>query len=659
MKHWVVKLFAALLVTWALPAWGEEIERSEPRVSVLDTLVVTAGRVEEKKEDVTTNITVITEEEIQQASVQDLGDLLGKQGFMIREYPNSLSSVSVRGFRTETHGNDLASHVLILINGRRAGTGNLAKIMMDNVERVEIIRGPGSVQYGASAMGGVVNVITKQGVGKPSVHVQGTLGSWNYKQTSAGISGQVKGFDFSSSVSRESQDDYNTAKGDKYYNTGFDSKERISLNAGWTFAPENRIGVTYTGYEGEGIGSPNYLSANDLDNYVDHAINTVDLVYDGQTYDGFLIWNLRYFNGKDEYETFDPEKYGSKHSYFRDTDQQGAQAQLTAKWDYAHVTAGVDWTNYAISNTYTLDGKENTYDNPSAFLMAKTSLLDDRLVLSAGGRYDKYEVESDDGQSCNETNWSSSLGAVYKFMPGLSVRANYAEAFRMPTADELYMFNDYSAWGYGIWSGNPDLKPEKSKTYEIGLDFSRAAFSCGMTYFHTDFKNKIAYSYVVAEELTRYENVDGATVSGVEGSLQLDIGRLLDWSSFQLTPHVSFTYLTEYRDEENDKDLEYTPEWTAAYGLRFTNADIGFSSNLNFTYISEQDITDYEGTGDTTLGDYTVADLTVSKTLLTFEKYGDISLKAEIRNLFDESYAVVQGYTMPGRSFYVGLKYIY
>ncbi len=649
LKHGIVKLFAVLLLMWSLPAWSEEIERSETETSVLDTMVVTAGRVKEKKEDVTTNITIVTEEEIQQSFAQDLGDLLAKKGFMIKEYPNSTISVKIRGFATDTHGNDLASSVLILINGRRAGTGNIAQIMMSNVERIEIIRGPGSVQYGASAIGGVVNIITKQGHNKPSFYAEETLGSWNYQQTSAGGSGQFKAFDFSFNASKSSQDDYNTASGDKYYNTGFDSKEDISLNAGWTFAPENRIGVTYTGHEGEGIGSPDKLSQNDLDDYVDHANKSVDLVYDGQTHDGFLMWKLRYFDGKDEYNVFE----GSNPSYFKDTDQQGAQAQVTAKWDYARVTAGVDWTNYAINDTNTIAGEENTFDNPAAFLMAKIKLMDNKLVLSTGGRYDKYEVDSDDGRSTDATNWSSSLGAVYKLTPGLSVRANYAEAFKMPTADQLYMFVDYSAYGWGIWSGNPDLKPESSKTYEIGLDFSRTAFSCGITYFHTDFKDKIAYAFVPAENLTRYKNVDGATISGIEGTLQLDIGDLLDWS-YQLAPYASFSYLTEFTDERANQDLWYLPEWTASYGLKFADSDSGFSSCLNFSYIDKQTIGAQEESDS-----YTVADLTVSKTLLSFEKYGDVSLKAEIRNLFNEAYETAIGYPMPGRTFFAGLKYVF
>lgn len=652
----LVMLIALLAFPRTSQAKNEQIDKKS--LVILEEIVVTAGRIVEEKEDVTINITVVTEEEIQQSSARDLGDLLAKQGFMIREYPNSLISVEIRGFRTETNGNDLASHLLILINGRRAGTGNLAKIMLDNVECVEIIRGPGSVQYGASAMGGVVNVITKEGAGKPSVYAQGTLGSWNYEKVGGGASGQFRNFDFSFSASSESQDDYNTAREDKYYNTGFDSKDRISVNAGWTFVPDNRIGVTYTGYEGEGIGNPDYLSQNDLDNYVDHSINTVDFVYDGQTTDGFMIWNLCYFNGKDEYETFDPENYGNKHSYFMDTDQQGAQAQLTVKWEHAHVTTGFDRTNYEITNSYTIDGAENTYDNPAAFFLAKTKFFDDKLVLSAGGRYDWYDVESDDGQSTDETNWSSSLGAAYKFTPGLSVRVNYAEAFRMPTADQLYMYDDYSAWGYGIWAGNPNLDPEKSQTYEIGLDFSEKSVSGGITYFYTDFEDKIDYAYDPVDDVTRYENVDGATISGIEAALQFDIGTFFNWC-YELSHYASFTCLTEYEDEEEDEYLLYTPQWTASYGLCFANPDIGFVSRLNFAYVDEQDINDYEGTGETTLDSYTVADLMIEKILFFSEKYGDVSVKAEIQNLFDEEYAVVQGYPMPGRSFYVGLKYLY
>ncbi|MFO8048274.1 MAG: TonB-dependent receptor [Desulfosudaceae bacterium] len=643
-----------VLMLGAFPVWGQNVPDMPAERPEMSSVVVTAGRVAEDKADVPTNITVLEATEIEESGAGDLGDLLGKQGFMIREYPNSVSSVSIRGFRTETHGNDLASHVLVLINGRRAGTGNLEKIQLDNVERVEIIRGPASVQYGASAMGGIVNVITREGEEAVSGYAEGTLGSWDYHKAGAGLTGRVSDFDFSFSASTESQGDYDTAAGDRYDNTGFDHKERVDLNAGWTFAPRHRLGLAVNSYDAEGIGKPGYLSANDPDDYVDNSINTFDVTYDGGLADNFLAWKLRYFNGQDEYATFDPQTAGSSDTYYRDTDQQGGQAQATLNTDLVQVTGGFDWTNYAIDNTYT--SGENTSDNPAVFLLTKFHLLNDKLVLSAGGRQDWYEVESDDGRQVEDENWTSSLGLVYKITPDLNARVNYAEAFRMPTADELYMYEDYSMFGFGIFSGNPELDPEESQTYEIGLDYGKGLFNSGLTWFYTDFKNKIGYDYDPVTDLTQYENMGEATLAGFEGNLRFDVGALFEWN-FELSPYASFTWLSEYQDDQAGEDLKYTPDWTASYGLRFVHWEADLSARLNVAYVGEQDIDDHAGTGDETLPAYTVADLTLSKTLLASETGGEMSLEAEIRNLFEERYAVIQGYPMPGRSFYTGLKY--
>ena len=408
--------------------------------------------------------------------------------------------------------------------------------------------------------------------------------------------------------------------------------------------------IALTDYEGDGVGNPGYLSQNDLDDYGNHSLYSVDAVYDGQTGDGAFIWKLRYFDGKEKYEVFDPNP-----SYYRNTDQRGGQAQLTAKWAHADVTGGFEWLNYEIENTYS--SGENSYDNPAAFVLVKTKWFDDKLILSLGGRHDWYSVESDQDEKIDETNWSTSLGAVYKITPAWRIRANYSEAFKMPTPDQLFMYNDYGPI-FGIWAGNPNLDPETSQTYEFGLDFSKRSFAAGITYFYTDFKNKIGYVYDPAENLTRYENIEGATIAGIEGTVSFDIGAWFNWT-YELAPYLSLTRLTDYEDETTEEDLLYTPEWTVACGLRFANREIGFASNLNITYFSMQDITDYEGTGETTLGSYSVASLTITKTLFTFEDYGNVSIKADIQNLFNEDYQTIQGYPMPGRSYYLGLKYEY
>ena len=209
---------------------------------VMEQVVVTASRVQEKKKDVTVNVTVIDETEIKNSSAKDLGELLAEKGIgHVQKYPGGLTSIGIRGFRTETHGNDLESYVLILIDGRRAGTGNLAKILTKNIERIEVIRGPASVQYGSAAMGGVINVITKKGSGRPTAFVEGTLGSFDNQEGSVGFSGSFKKFDFSGSFSSGKSGDYDTAEGDRYYNTGYDEKRNSSLNIDSRLVKRNKI----------------------------------------------------------------------------------------------------------------------------------------------------------------------------------------------------------------------------------------------------------------------------------------------------------------------------------------------------------------------------------------------------------------------------------
>jgi len=202
MKKLII-FFACLFIASSIPVYAQEGGDSV----TLEEVVVTAGRVKEKKKEITTNVTILDEEEIENSSAVDLGDLLAEKGIgHIQKYPGASTSVGIRGFRTDTTGVDLAGKVLILLNGRRAGTGNAAKIMTKNIERVEIIRGPASVQYGSAAMGGVINVITRQGKEKPTLFIEGLLGSYGYKEGSAGFSGRYEAFDFSGTFTRDSSD---------------------------------------------------------------------------------------------------------------------------------------------------------------------------------------------------------------------------------------------------------------------------------------------------------------------------------------------------------------------------------------------------------------------------------------------------------------------
>lgn len=399
MKKLLSRVTALLVfMFFALPVLIFAQERSD--TVIMEEVVVTAGRVEEKKKEITTNVTIINAEEIKNSSAKDLGELLTEKAIgHSHRYPGALNSVGIRGFRTEPHGNDLEGRVLILVNGRRAGTGNTAKISTKNIERVEIIRGPASVQYGSAAIGGVINVITKRGKDKPSVFAEGTLGSFGYKEGSAGFSGKQKAFDFSGSFSSDSKDDYDTASGEKFYNTEYNRKENCSLNLGYEFLPENHIGVIYNYYNADHLGDSGYLSQNDRDDYKDSSNRTIDFIYDGGTPDGLFSWKARYFDGKDQDKWVDPtvsnpDGWDDGVEAEQKTDQKGAQAQVSYNQEYLLVTAGFDWVNYKIETTW--DPKKSEYDNPAGFLMAKTRLFDKKFIITGGVRYDEYEVDMKD-----------------------------------------------------------------------------------------------------------------------------------------------------------------------------------------------------------------------------------------------------------------------
>ncbi|MBU2621439.1 MAG: TonB-dependent receptor [Proteobacteria bacterium] len=651
----MIFLFICIPLVFTGICRAETATKEKKGMATLEEVVVTASRVKEKKKEITTNVTIIDEEEIKDSSATDLGDLLAEKGIgHIHKYPGASTSVGIRGFRTDATGVDLAGKVLILIDGRRAGTGNAAKIMTKNIERVEIIRGPASVQYGSAAMGGVVNVITKQGKGKPTAFVEGLLGSYDYKEGSAGFSGKYKAFDFSGSFTSDSRDDYDTANGARYYNTGYNHKENSSLNLGYEFLPRNRIGVIYTYFDVDHVGNPGYFSQNDLDDYSDTGNRSVDFIYDGKTQNGLFFWKVRYFDGKDENEWFNPtSNYHSKTT----VDPKGAQAQFSYNQKYFLLTGGVDWVNYETKSTSS--SKNSEYDNPAGFLLAKARLFDQKLIITGGVRYDEYEVDmKGDGGKESADHTSPQVGAAYLLTDWLKLRANYGEAFRMPTAQQLAGDMMMGATRY---VGNPNLKPEEGETYEGGLDLSYASFNAGLTYFHTDFKDKIE-RYTKAPRITSYRNLGKAEIEGFEGEFSYDIGSLFSWD-YQVKPYVSFTYLTKYKDKEANEDLNYTSDLHVSYGITVSDFS-GFSANLNLAYTGKQNIDDWESAGPPTWvapviekGSFTVANLTVSKKILDAEKYGSVTLKGEIQNLFDKDYEYVQGYPMPGRMFFLGLRY--
>ncbi len=659
MKHYPLLLSLPLIAASVTPGFAAETSE-QPKT--MQQVVVTASRIEESKKEVTSNVSVITQEDIAQSPSQNLADLLAENGLgHIQKYPGSLTSIGIRGFRTDTHGNDLQGHVLILLDGRRAGSGNAAKILTKNVERVEIIRGPGAVQYGSAGMGGVINVITRKG-NDNSLFVEAGAGSFDRFEGSVGGTAKGSGFDFSGSLTVRSNDDYETGSGDTFYNTGINQEVGISLQGGYTFSKNHRIGMIFTGFDVDEAGSPGYLSQNDRDNFNDKSNYSFDTKYTGQSGSGNYLWMARYFFGQDKNSWIDPvdsnpSGWDNGIDSENKTDQMGAQAQVTGLFGQYTLTAGFDWIDYKVKNTWSPN--ETTYENPAFFLLGKAKFLEEKLITTFGVRFDWFEVAVVDPVGRNEStdNLTPQIGLAYHATDNLKLRIQYAEGFMMPSAKQLAI--DTVSWGRRV-VGNPDLDSEKSTTYEGGIDYYKKSFKGSLTYFHTDFEDKIV-TVDLGGGTQSWDNVGDATIAGVEAAISYDFGELME-VAWEIRPYLQATFLTELKDKENGEDLQYVNDTTVSTGLVANNGQ-GLFCRFNVAYYSSQDVKDYESGGSPTpiveLDSVTLASLTASYRFYESDQFGAFTIRGELENLFDEDYAHVKGYPMPGRSFFISLRWDY
>ncbi|CAK8724507.1 MAG: vitamin B12 transporter [Candidatus Electronema aureum] len=655
MKHRHVVLVCPLLAV----ACAAESFATAP--VLMDEVVVTASRTEESRKTVSANVTVITQEDIQQSASRNLGDLLTEKAVgTIRTYPGGMTVVGLRGFRTDTHGNDLQGHVLILLNGRRAGTGNAAKLLTENVERIEIIRGPGAVQYGSAGMGGVINVITRRAKGK-SLFMEGGAGSFAAHKLSIGGTTVADSFDFSGSVSHSEQDDYKTGSGRNYGNTANQQRD-VSMNAGWSFAENNRLGLIFTGSDIDDAGSPGYLNQNDLDDRTDKDNYSVDFSYTGKSATAPYQWMARYFFGQDNNSWFDgsasnPDGWDDDTISKNKTNQQGAQAHLSGQFGSALLTGGFDWLDYEVENTWTPNAAD--YANPAVFLLGKNSLFDEQLTISAGLRHDWYQVKVNEpvGRDADASHFTPQVGLAWMITKEFKLRTQYAQGFMLPSADQLSA--DFTNFGTRT-VGNPDLEPETNSTYELGVDFSRSSFNATLTGFHTDFEDKIIVDALDNGTRT-WKNLGDATIAGFEGEFSYDLGLLMGWS-WELRPYLNLTLLTEYEDETTGEDLQQISDSNISAGLIADNGD-GLSFRLNIAYMGSQLVQDWESVASPVplveLDASTVTDATASWRFYQNDQLGAFSLRGEARNLFDEDYAYIKGYPLPGRSFFAALRWEY
>jgi vitamin B12 transporter len=675
MKFLVLAVLSAIIAFVPAPVTAQEDDGSLPG-EALGAVVVSASRTAQALREVSSNMTVITGEQVEQSAASDLADVLVQQGFWLVDNGAS-KTVQIRGMNSgATDNTQLQSRVLILVNGRRTGAVQVDQIPVENVERIEIIRGPSAVQFGTSALGGVINVITKRGERDTfSAVLESGFGSFGLNRNSLSFTGGHGAFDFAGSFNYEERDSIKTLYGINFPYTSSE-KKFFSLDAGYTFLETHRIGLNYShtrqNNEWPMTGFRNYLeilaAGGNLDDYYGSyilSIESVGLTYEGATDEGTFDWSA--FFTKSRYErisyTRDPVPlYTMSSETFQHVTNAGATAGYNG--ERLDVDLGIDYMEYKINGTY--NGNAVSKDL-GLYMTAKIKPMGESLFITMGGRYDKFSFDDKiGGDSKSQSHFSPSVGVAYLPLEWLKLRANYSEGFRMPSAFE-YMGDMGMAYPY---RPNPDLDPEESKTWEIGIDVDYRFLTGSLTYFHTDWKNKIVQGYYPNTYDNWYHNLKDSEISGIEAAFSADIGQAFDLG-FQLRPYVSYTYLAKRKNKDpdavaengNDNTLPYIPRWTLSYGVTFNHTGIDLQANANAVHMGSMLVHEtWLGTHFVKGSEFVALDLSVEKGLFELGpegKYGKLKLRVEAKNLLDSKNELAYNFPGPGRSLYVGLKWVY
>lgn len=458
MKNWRWCVLLLVFVTWAFPGPGtaEEPETKEAvaeepadkKVHRMDEMVVTATNYETSIKDIPSNVTVISSEEIQAQFLpdNDIGDALRNIAGVTtrRAYAPFPAYINIRGVGSNS--------TVILVNNIPTNWEIIQAIPPENIERVEIVRGPASALYGANASGGVVNIITKEGGEGINGTVGGGYGTFNTWRAQATSNGTVDKFHYSFAGYKDKSDGTNIVNNNvlpsvtMIEDCSYD-KWAASLTAAYDLNEKGKLSFLFNFFQDEYTrGRPNV--GGDWDRYF------TSLTYDQAFGDMFLFKGYVGFRYDDLLHLYDNgnQNYDLKQTRNTDYREIPLELQLTARLGWGNALTGGFFYNY--------QDTDQDYHNPGGALInynrykvrTLAGYLQDvwkpmeKLAITAGLRYDNWQnydntfssyVDQHPGDRTDD-NWSPKIGAKYNFTDRLGLWANYAVGFNPPTPEQLY-----------------------------------------------------------------------------------------------------------------------------------------------------------------------------------------------------------------------------
>lgn len=535
--------------------WAQYIESNNDAIT-FDTIIVTASGVSEDLKKATATVQVIVQSQIERSSASDLTGLLAENavGFF-SEWTPGQTSINIRGAATDGQGKDFKSQVLVLIDGRRAGTANLSKLSPSDVYRIEIVRGPASVIYGSQAIGGVINIIMKNGYNTRGGKATVKAGSFGMAYGHGQYGWQSEGGDFTGylGVNGATQDDYRAGKGGgKQHNTGWE-RRGVTGALSWQVNDNNLLdlslrtdGVYDVGFRGS---AANYYAKEDRYN------KSADLIWLFDRGDETLRWKLHnyWFEDVDDFKWASPKTAGTSLDH-NTRKLSAAGLKFQPEIDLTNnntLLLGIDFEkNKLRSERYRVGlsgapiAQVSPFDNNQServfgfYFDDAQRLFDDRLIVKAGARYTHGRTDYDETPylqnqmtgSANYHKTTVSSGLNYQAADWVNLKASIATGFRAPTASELGA--DYTTLAGSQIYGTRGLKPETNRQYELGAVFSGDSWIADIAYFENKIKDRIITQPRSGGGISDYvNNPDDVVVRGVELNNRFAIHDLFNWQN--------------------------------------------------------------------------------------------------------------------------------
>ncbi|MCF7870303.1 MAG: TonB-dependent receptor [Candidatus Omnitrophica bacterium] len=483
---------------------------------------------------------------------------------------------------------------------------------LDNLERIEVAKGPYSSLYGSDSIGGTIRLLPRKGKGKPTVSFTQEIGSYQTYREKLSFQGEADKLNYSLAISRKDVNDFYAGKyKDGNHETDPFSNLNAALRLDYSLSDNLEVGLisdyTYAKYDYDD-SSP----VVDANNYARFYQGVSGLNLEHQISDVFL---QKITFGYTRTHRKDYPESGDVRWYDGNTYQAKWQADLDIipenkiifGFDYLRERGESIYTSRQTANTkgYYIENLFNPWKN---------------LLFSASYRREEHS-------QFGSENIVSFSGSYFIDETGTKLKSSFGQGFKVPSIYQLY----------DSFSGNSDLTPERSRSFEVGIEqYIRKNLKFGTTYFQTNIKNLIEYDYGA----WKYKNVGKARIWGLENFLKYN---------FDDNTHLNLSYT--YMDTEDKSDgsrLLRRPNNKVTLGFDTLINKLKISSDLS--YVGNR--IDYPGT--VKLKSYILGNLSFN-----YQVNDNLNTFLRFENILDDDYELVEGYQTPEFSWYLGAKYTF